>query len=93
MQLQPKLNDMAKEYMLVSQCWQNPELAVTEGMSVERAITTLARITSSSMWRPAGIHLAKRAHDLMQEIIVHQAEPVTSSDHKSTLEDHIRDSI
>lgn len=68
------LGEMAQQYMEVSQCWQDPDKAITENMSVEKALGILRNIYLTAMYRPFGIHLSKRAELLLEEIIRTQVE-------------------
>lgn len=63
--------ELTEKYLLVSRCWNNHTLAVSEKMTNGRAIRDLQDVVARSHnWR-----LKRRANDLLGRIIFDQEEP------------------
>lgn len=67
--------ELAKMYMFVSQCWQDPDMAVKENMSVSRALRILRHIQMYVLYKPNGFRLSRRSEKLLMEIVNFQEEP------------------
>jgi hypothetical protein len=57
------------QYLRVSLCWNDPERAIREEMSVERALCELREVREHAMRHKNGCALAMRADSLMWEIV------------------------
>lgn len=68
------LPHLLEMYLKVSRCWSNADLAVSEGMSVERALHILREVRDLAT-KHKQLRLAKKAHDMMWAIVNMQSEP------------------
>jgi hypothetical protein len=71
------MDKLLEVYFRVSRCWNDPKLAVKEGMTVEKALRLLRRIREMALRTPGGAPLAKRANRLTREIIEKQVDTET----------------
>jgi hypothetical protein len=84
LQQQPSmsLEFLIQQYLLVSRCWENSELAISNSMSVERAIAILRDIDirTGTIHRSNGLRLRRKANILLLQIVGLQVEPTDSTE-------------
>jgi len=68
------MDQLLQVYFRVARCWNNPDVAERQHMTVEKAIKLLRRVREEALRTKGGAPLAKRANHLMQEIVCKQVE-------------------